>query len=99
MSMTRINVRSGMTLTEYLECAGPSVNKFVLHLPGCRPITVGPRESREAPLGESTRLLGRPADDWLCTEASFDFDGREMASHVWVKPRPPPAAPADVPID
>lgn len=98
MSMTRINVRSGMTLTEYLWCAGPSVNKFVLHLPGRRPITVDSHESRESPLGELTRLLGR-VNDWLCTEASFAFDGREMTSYVWVKPRPSPAAPVDVPID
>ena len=57
MSMTRLKVRSGMTLTEYMECVGPSVRRFVIHLPGWRPITV---DSHEALLGGSTHLLGRP---------------------------------------
>ena len=41
------------------------------------------------------------ADDWLCTEAAFKFgdEGSLITAHVWAKPRPPPAAPADVPID
>lgn len=98
MSMTRHKVRSGMTLTEYLGSVGPSVCRFVIHLPGWRPITVG---SREVPLDGSTHLLGRSADDWLCTEAAFKFgdEGSLITAHVWAKPRPPPAAPADVPID
>lgn len=99
MSMTRLKVRSGMTLTEYLGSVGPPVRKFVLHLPGRRPIAV---DSREIPLNESTQhLLGKSADDWLCTEAAFKFgdEGSLITAHVWAKPRPPPAAPADVPID
>lgn len=92
MSMTRLKVRSGMTLTEYLGCLGTYVCKFVLHLPGRRPITVGSREG----------FLAEAAHDWLCTEAAFDFcdvGGSLIAVHVWAKPRPPPAAPVDVPID
>lgn len=98
MSMTRLKVRSGMTLTEYLGSVGPSVCRFVIHLPGWRPIAV---DSRDVPLAESTHLLGKSADDWLCTEAAFKFgDGESLITgHVWAKPRPPPAAPADVPID
>lgn len=98
MSMTRLKVRDGMTLNEYLECVGPTVCKFVLHLPGWRPITVG---SHEVPLDETAHLLGRPVNDWLCTEAAFKFggEGSLITAHVWAKPRPPPAAPVDVPMD
>lgn len=98
MSMTRLKVRSGMTLTEYLGSVGPPVCRFVLHLPGWRPITV---DSREALLCGPTRLLGRPVNDWLCTEAAFKFgdEGSLITAHVWAKPRPPPAAPVDVPMD
>ena len=78
-------------------CVGPSADKFVLHLPGWRPIAV---VSDEALLCGPTHLLGRPADDWLCTEAAFKFgdEGSLITAHVWAKPRPP-AAPADVPMD
>lgn len=98
MSMTRLKVRSGMTLTEYLGSVGLSVCRFVIHLPGWRPITV---DSREVPLAESTHLLGKSTDDWLCTEAAFKFgdEGSWITAHVWAKPRPPPTAPADVPMD
>jgi hypothetical protein len=46
-------------------------------------------------------LFGKPADDWLCTEAAFKFgdEGSLITAHVWAKPRPPPAAPVDVPMD
>lgn len=97
MSMTRLKVRSGMTLAEYMECVGPSVRKFVLHLPGWRPITVDRRQD----LTTESTLLGSNVNDWLCTEAAFQFgvEGSLITAHVWAKPRPPPAAPADVPID
>ena len=98
MSMTRLKVRSGMTLTEYLGSVGPAACRFVIHLPGWRPITVG---SRDVPLAESTHLFGKSTDDWLCTEAAFKFgdEGSWITAHVWAKPRPPPAAPVDVPMD
>lgn len=100
MSMTRLKVRDGMTLNEYLECVGPTVCKFVLHLPGWRPVTVDPRHHGLA-FGVVQTLLGTSIDDWLCTETAFKFgdEGSLITAHVWAKPRPPPAAPADVPID